>query len=69
MCFSVGVYRCKEQCGVCVCVNKDCNCACACSVINSVLKVVLSSTRAVGEVVMHLSWLSSHSAGVFLLPI
>ena len=46
MCFSVGVYRCKEWCGVCVYANKDCNCACAYSVINNILKVVLSSTRS-----------------------
>ena len=69
MSFIVGVYRCKEQCGVCVYVNKHCNCACAYSVINNVLKIVLFSTRAEGEAVMHLSWLSSRSAGVFLLPI
>ena len=69
MCFSVDVCKCKEQCGVCVYVNKDCNCACAYSVINNVLKVVLSSTCAVGEAVMQLSWLSSRSAGVLLLPI
>ena len=69
MCFSVGIYRCKEQCGVFVYVNKDCNCACAYSVINNVLKIVLFSTCAEGEAVMHLSWLRSRSAGVFLLPI
>ena len=68
-CFSAGVYRCKERCGVRVYVNKNCNCVCAYSVINNVLKVVLCSTRAVGEVVMDLIWLSSCSAGVFLLSI
>ena len=68
MCFSVGVYSCKEQCGVCVYVNKDCNFASAYSVKNNVLKGVLSSAHAVGKVVMHLSWLSSRSAFVFLLP-
>ena len=69
MCFIIGVYRCKEQCCVCVYVNKDCNCACAYSVINNVLKIVLFSTCAEDEAVMHLSWLSSRSAGAFLLPI
>ena len=41
MFFSVGVYSCKEQCGVCLYVNKDCNCGSAYSVISNVLKVVL----------------------------
>ena len=69
MFFSVGVYRCKERCGVCLYVNKDCTCGSASSVISNVLKVVLYSTRAVGKVVINLFWLSSCSADVFLLPI
>ena len=69
LCFSVGVYKFKDQFGVCAYVNEDFNCASAYSVINNVLKVVMFSTRAVGEAVMHLSWLSSRSAGVFPLPI
>ena len=69
MFFSVGVYSCKEQCGVCLYVNKDCNCGSAYSVISNVLKVVLYWTRAVGKVAMHLSWLSSFSGDIFLLPI
>ena len=56
MCFSVGVYKCKKQCGVCACSIEDFNCACAYSAINNVLKVVLSSTHAVGEAMMHLSF-------------
>ena len=69
MCFSVGACRCKEPYGVFFYVNKDCKWACAYSVINNVLNVVLSSTCAVGHVMMHLSWLSSHSVCVFLLCI
>ena len=69
MCFSVGLYKCKDQCGVYAYVNEDFNRAFAYSVISNVLKVVLSSTHAVGEAVMHLSWLSSRSAGVFLLSV
>ena len=69
MCFSVGVYKCKERCGVCAYVNGNFNCVCAYSVINNVLKVFLFSTQALGEAVMHLSWLSSRLAGVFLLLI
>ena len=56
MCFSVGVYKCKKQCGVCACSIEDFNCACAYSAINNVLKVVLSSTYAVGEAMMHPSF-------------
>ena len=56
------------QCA-CAYANEDFNCACVYSVINNVLKVVLSSTHAVGKVAMHLSWLSNRLAGVFLLLI
>ena len=69
MCFSIGVCKCQERCGVFAYINENFNCACAYSVINNVLKVVLSSAHAVGEAVVHLSWLSSRLAGVFLLPI
>ena len=70
MFFSVGMYKYRERCGVCVCLClEDFICDCAYSVMNNVHKVVLSSKQVVSEVVMHLFWLSNRSAGVFLLPI